>query len=321
MPRLGDVESSEALIRELYIELRRRVNVWAEITKQTAQARMGYIGQHLVSIATGYPGGRSGARGKDLVISDHEFGEIKTCYRVDQLGSCLNCGAVVASIERSCHSCDSEKILRKDDSKWLIGIRNEAEYAEILQPKYYYFVLFEFEDLSSPDIIVASIWRVNPRAPGFAYALIDYNENIKSNSTSGAPLNIWPYQLKFQLMRPCLIYRSKIYLDDTVVTEIFPHRDDPVPEAMVDLAEFSRSRNFTNEKVLLAAETLGVGKLEGPTKRHMMIELLKRAEQKGIGAGDFTDAIATSLYRLDIEEALPRLPELLRRDLEESGLL
>ena len=60
------VETSERLIDELYIDLRRRINNWASITKQTAQARMGYVGQHLVSIVTGYPGGKSGARGKDL---------------------------------------------------------------------------------------------------------------------------------------------------------------------------------------------------------------------------------------------------------------
>lgn len=53
----------------------------------------------LVSIWSGYPGGKSGARGYDLVIDDERHGEIKTCYRVDQLGSCNACGAVVSSLE------------------------------------------------------------------------------------------------------------------------------------------------------------------------------------------------------------------------------
>lgn len=159
--RLGDVGSSEALIRELYIDLRRRINAWAAITKQTAQARMGYVGQHLVSIATGHPGGRSGARGKDLVISDTEYGEIKTCYRVDQLGACQSCGAVVASIEFECSGCGSENVLRKDDSKWLISIRTADEYDRILEPKHYYLVLFEFVDITKPETIRASIWQVS----------------------------------------------------------------------------------------------------------------------------------------------------------------
>lgn len=82
---LGTIEASEALIKDLYIDLRAKVNAWSKITQQTPQARMGYVGQHLVSVVTGYPGGKSGARGYDLVIDDERHGEIKTCYRVDQL--------------------------------------------------------------------------------------------------------------------------------------------------------------------------------------------------------------------------------------------
>jgi hypothetical protein len=46
---LGTVDASEKLISELYIELRRKINRWAGVTNQTAQARMGYVGQHLVN--------------------------------------------------------------------------------------------------------------------------------------------------------------------------------------------------------------------------------------------------------------------------------
>lgn len=63
---LGTIEASEALIKDLYIDLRAKVNAWSKITQQTPQARMGYVGQHLVSVVTGYPGGKSGARGYDL---------------------------------------------------------------------------------------------------------------------------------------------------------------------------------------------------------------------------------------------------------------
>lgn len=102
---LGTIEASEALIKDLYIDLRAKVNAWSKITQQTPQARMGYVGQHLVSVVTGYPGGKSGARGYDLVIDDERHGEIKTCYRVDQLGSCNACGAVVSSLETECAVC------------------------------------------------------------------------------------------------------------------------------------------------------------------------------------------------------------------------
>ena len=144
---LGTIEASEALIKDLYIDLRAKVNAWSKITQQTPQARMGYVGQHLVSVVTGYPGGKSGARGYDLVIDDERHGEIKTCYRVDQLGSCNACGAVVSSLETECAVCGSTSINRKDDSKWLIAIRNNDEFAKLLDPYRYYFVLFEFESI------------------------------------------------------------------------------------------------------------------------------------------------------------------------------
>lgn len=77
---LGTIEASEALIKDLYIDLRAKVNAWSKITQQTPQARMGYVGQHLVSVVTGYPGGKSGARGYDLVIDD-EFLNYKTTHK------------------------------------------------------------------------------------------------------------------------------------------------------------------------------------------------------------------------------------------------
>ena len=133
---LGTIEASEQLIHDLYIDLRKKANHWASITHQTAQARMGYVGQHLVSVVTGYRGGRSGARGKDLILPNGEYAEIKTCYRVDQLGKCNDCGARVASIELCCPECGSANLQRNDDSKWLIGIRHKEEFASILEPKY-----------------------------------------------------------------------------------------------------------------------------------------------------------------------------------------
>lgn len=194
---LGTIEASEALIKDLYIDLRAKVNAWSKITQQTPQARMGYVGQHLVSVVTGYPGGKSGARGYDLVIDDERHGEIKTCYRVDQLGSCNACGAVVSSLETECAVCSSTSINRKDDSKWLIAIRNNDEFAKLLDPYRYYFVLFEFESIydSNNNDIIASIWEVDPKSKGFAYCMIDYYLNIRSQSTSKAPFNMWPHML------------------------------------------------------------------------------------------------------------------------------
>ena len=110
---LGTENASKQLLRDLYIDLRAKANFWSALTKQTPQARMGYIGQHLVSVVTGYQGARTGARGRDLILPENAHGEIKTCYRVDQLGSCKDCHAAVSSIEAACSICGSENIDRK----------------------------------------------------------------------------------------------------------------------------------------------------------------------------------------------------------------
>jgi hypothetical protein len=115
---------------------------------------------------------------------------------------------------------------------------------EILDPKHYFLVLFEFVDLYSPTTIQASIWQVDPTSPGFAYCMVDYYKNIRAKSRSKAPFNLWPYQLKFDIMKPLLIYRSLIYEDDSIETILFPHRDEPKVHPPKPLQKYSRSRNL-----------------------------------------------------------------------------
>lgn len=318
---LGDLGASERLINDLYIDLRRRINSWAAVTKQTAQARMGYVGQHLVSVVTGHPGGRSGARGRDLVISPTEYGEIKTCYRVDQLGKCNTCGAVVASIEQECSECNSADIKRNDDSKWLISIRHQEEYALIIEPKFYYLVLFDFTDLNDPHTIRASIWEVNPRNPGFAYCMIDYYENIRAASQSKAPFNLWPFQLKFDLMYPVLIYRSYITSDDSISTELFPSRDAPQPPTSIDLTQYTRSRNLNPQKVRDFGQRLGYDNLVGTKVSPLLHELNDRIIRDNLNTQCVIDTLATALYWPDIESKVSELPETLRDHLRESSLI
>jgi len=243
---LGSIHASELLLRELYVDLRKALAAWSQVTRQTPQARMGYIGQHLTSVVTGYPGGRSGARGDDLVLPKGEFAEIKTCSRVDQLGSCLNCGARVSAIEEKCPECGSDKIRRMEDSKWLIGIKNDKELAELFIPKWYYLVLFDLEQDQST--ISARIWRVNPRHPGFALCMIDYYFNIKAKSASGAPFDFWPYSPKFYLMHPWLVYHSRILPDNSIATLLFDGQTGSAkPDPFPPFPDVSRARSITND--------------------------------------------------------------------------
>ena len=293
---LGTIEASEQLIQDLYIDLRKKANHWASITYQTAQARMGYVGQHLVSVVTGYQGGRSGARGKDLILPNNEHAEIKTCYRVDQLGRCNDCGARVASIELLCPECGSTNLQRNDDSKWLIGIRHEEEFASILEPKYYYLVLFEFTDLNSPHTIQSSIWRVESNAPGFSLCMIDYYKNIRSSSRSRAPFNLWPYQLKFDIMRPYLIYRSLITQNDEIETLIFPNRDESQLHCLKPLTAYSRSPNLTKEKILKFAEYQGVQIVDTGNKTTLLNAIQNSLDMRPSDPHVIADNLARALY-------------------------
>lgn len=312
--KLADLWSSEKLIFDLYIDLRKRINTWAAIMHQTAQARMGYVGQHLTSVVTGYPGGKSGARGHDLILPNDEYAEIKTCYRVDQLGRCNSCDARIASIERVCSECGSTDIKRNDDSKWLIGIRHDEEFCQILEPKAYYFVLFDFVDLQSPDAIRSSIWEVDPKLPGFAYCMVDYRLNIQAKSSSKAPFNLWPYELKFCLMRPVLIYQSTIStVDDSITTGIFPGRDQSQRHCLKPLDEYSRSRNLTPEKIGVLARSLSITvDMSELSKRDALTLIQRHIDDRAIAPDTVANKIANALYLMDIEVLLAGLPEPLK---------
>ena len=314
--RLGTVESSEQLLHDLYVDLRAKIRRWAAVTKQTPQARMGYVGQHLVSVVTGYEGGRSGARGKDLVISSTEFAEIKTCYRVDQLGNCLRCKARVASVEESCPSCGSTEIERHDDSKWLIGFQHEDEFREFLRPKWYFLALFEFADLPRVDTVQVSIWRVDPLVPGFALCLVDYRYNIQATSKSRAPFNLWPYSPKFDFMRPLLIYRARINADDSIETTLFPGRDAPEPNRLKPLADYEQSRNLSSESITSLAQELGLVLRTGPKKASLQ-QIEEYARARDIPGDTLADAIARAVYGDRIRPHLSQLPDELRPAVEQ----
>lgn len=310
--KLGTIEASEQLIKDLYINLRNEVNAWAEITYQTPQARMGYIGQHLVSVVTGFPGGKSGARGYDLVMGNGKYGEIKTCYRVDQLGRCGNCGAVVSSLEKECSSCGSKNIIRKDDSKWLIGIQHDEEFKQVLDPLSYFFVLFEFEEIHNIDNnnIVASIWEVDPKSKGFGYCMMDYYLNIKANSQSGAPFNMWPYQFKFAITQPKLIYRSLIKGDGSIDTQVFPSKGNSYVDELLPLPEYSRATTLTLEIVQEVLHKFAPNESVMCKSKAKLLQRLEEVRKRdSLSNEELCDAFADAVYLPLLERQKSRIPK------------
>jgi MamI restriction endonuclease len=298
---LGDVGAAERLLDDLYVSLRRRLRNWAGATQQTPQPRMGYIGQHLTSVVTGYPGGRSGARGHDLTLPRDRYSEIKTCYRVDQLGKCINCGLGVASIEVSCAFCGSADIRRNDDSKWLLVVPSEAELHRMFDAEAFYLVLFDFADFRTPVDINARIWEVDPRAPGFALCAIDYFLNIRPKSKSNAAFNLWPFSLKFHLMNPRLIYHAVINGNDRITTIAFPGRDEPVLDALQPLGTYSRSNTLTAKAIRRMCATFELTASRSQTKRELLEQAEVERTQEGWYDEELADVLSSAVY-------LPLLP-------------
>ena len=310
---LGTIEASEAILDDLYVTLRRSLAKWAAVTNQTPQARMGYIGQHLTSVVTGFPGGRSGARGKDLILPDGEAAEIKTCSRVDQLGACMSCGHAVASIELVCPSCGGATIDRKDDSKWLISPKSETELLALFEAKWFYLVLFDFADFADPREINVRIWRVDPRSPGFAYCMVDYFFNIRAASTSRAPFNLWPFKFKFGLLGGELIYWARVHEDDTIETLIFPgQRGQPKEIRLEPMPVYRRSNNLTTDALQLTLDDLAIN---APSGRGMMLDALE-THRAGASFDErkFSDTLATHVYQPLVANWTDRLPANLRPD-------
>jgi hypothetical protein len=302
----GTPEFAAALLTDLYVRLRRDLQRWATVTKQTSQARMGYIGQHLVSVVTTYPGGRSGARGDDIKLPDGRVAEIKTCALVDQLGYCREkgCGARVSSVESACSTCGSTNIKRQDDSKWLLNPKNEKELREAILPASYYLVLFEFADIAKADDIDVQVYEVDPRCLGFVLCIIDWFFNIRAHSKSKAAFNLFPHDPKFLMMKPRMIYWSVIKADDAIDTKVFPKRDAPVLYALGDLVNYSAAGTFSEAAIDAVATARGLVfpraglPATSSQRRRKKLELLQQERIRQKWPDDaLADDFARAVYR------------------------
>lgn len=221
------------LLDELVLSPRVNALKWSAVTKQTPNIKIGYPGQHLASLITGMPGERTGARGNDLI----DGSEVKSCSRIDQLDVCKACKASVARSEAVCSACGSTNIDRKDDSKWLFTIRNEADLNVLVKDVNRVVLLigdypdFDKGDFSTLRFQAFEIWTHSPRNKRFAELMTNYYRNIylahkKNNAAkTPAPKNFWPYSYQFYLCNPILVFsctvksantKPKIHIDHYV---------------------------------------------------------------------------------------------------------
>lgn len=212
---IGDNQAQiRQFLSDLVLRPRRDLAKWAEVTKQTPNIRIGYPAQHLASLVTGVEGARTAARGHDL--SDHS--EVKSCSRVDQLDKCNDCRAAVSRIEPRCPSCGSANVKRNNDSKWLLGVKNQQELNLLLhETPRIIFILSDYPNFNSSDwntiqIQVFEIWPTEERQGNFAKLMTSYFENIylphieMNPQKTPAPKNFWPYSFQFYMCNPVRIF-------------------------------------------------------------------------------------------------------------------
>ncbi len=240
--KLISIQDNRAKIIEMLAELvlLPRVNAlkWSAITKQTPNIKIGYPGQHLASLITGMAGERTGARGNDLI----DGSEVKSCSRIDQLDSCKDCEASVARSEDVCSVCASTNIIRRDDSKWLFTIRNEADLKVLLEDVNRVVLLigdypsFIEGDYNTLRFQAFEIWTHSPRNKRFCELMSNYYQKIysahkaKRPDKTPAPKNFWPFSYQFYLCNPiptfvCLVKNASTHPEINITYYVEPATD------------------------------------------------------------------------------------------------
>lgn len=225
---------------------------WSRITGQTPAVKIGYVGQHLASLITGVPGTGSGARGDDLIDGT----EVKSCNKVDQVDKCNVCGGHVLRYEEKCPNCGSEKINRKDDSKWLFSVRDEHELEQYLNLDRLLLILMDYPKFSQGDyrdirITAFELYPKEARMKVFGDLIKNHYYNIylpkitgklKEGLTKGNPMNLHPFSYQFYKCNPLLTFRCiienidtapKILIDDNVYVAPLQERSSTMPSILM----------------------------------------------------------------------------------------
>lgn len=216
---IGDNEEKICrMLQELVFQPRLKALEWSSLTLQTPNMKIGYPGQHLVSLITGMTGERTGARGNDLIDGT----EVKSCSRIDQLDSCKDCKFPVARVETECASCGSTNIKRVNDSKWLFTIRSEEDLNTLTQTVdrimlvMGYYPHFDSGNFDDATITAYEIWTKSERQLRFTELMSNYYQNIylehrRANpNKTPAPKNFWPFQYQFYLCNPIEVFSCNI---------------------------------------------------------------------------------------------------------------
>jgi len=294
------------LLQELVFQPRLKAIEWSKITLQTPNIKIGYPGQHLASLITGMPGERTGARGNDIIDGT----EVKSCSRIDPLDRCNSCKLPVARLENECQHCGSANILRSNDSKWLIGIRNEDNLETLLhEVKRVLFIIGYYPNFSESDFDVAritayEIWPESNRQKRFGEIMTNYykkiylaHKKIDSNK-SPAPKNFWPFSYQFYLCNPIEVFSC-----DVTDINVFPKIK------ITDYVSPTENRNNISS-VNMPSDIITLDEINLLFSKAKPDEI-KECLKKGATLKDFKKAIDEENKNL-IQELLPSINENLK---------
>lgn len=274
------------LLSDLFISPRKKAVDWSRITQQTPNMKVGYPGQHLVSLVTGVPGERTGARGNDLI----DGSEIKSCSRVDQVDECKTCKNKVLRIEDICGNCGNTDISRKDDSKWLFTIRSENDLIVLTEEvERIILVLADYPSfhLSAYDDIrfeIYEIWTNSDRCIRFKQIMRNYYENIygthkaKNANKTPAPKNFWPDSYQFYLCNPIRIFSATVRDSLVNPTISIDHYVQPNQDRSGIRSMDMPISKLTRHEIFHLAETVPKSILESNLPPHFPVERMSSLE-------------------------------------------
>lgn len=213
-------------LEDLIIKPRIDIQKWSVVTRQTPTLKIGYIGQHLTSLILGMQGVRTGARGHDIVDGT----EVKSCTKVDQVDICKDCKQRVMRAEILCPHCASDRISRKDDSKWLFSVKTDTELNYITEEVPRIFLLIsDYPDFRNGNFtsIRFEAFEIFPQSPRMSifkdlishYFVHNYLPKAGANAIT-SPMNFHPYSFQFYMCNPIKVFSCIIENIDNENSEI-----------------------------------------------------------------------------------------------------
>lgn len=249
----------ERCIHDLFVTPRITLYRWSRLTEQTNHTKIGYTGQHLASVVLNVKGCKTGARGKDCMDGT----EVKSCSRVDQSDKCTRCQVNVLRVDDVCPVClGGDKIVRNNDTKWLLTIRSEDDLNAYLALDRLLLIIEEYPDFDKHDYkdITITMYEIYPKKEpkNFAKLITNYYNDIYSKNLQKnpkkvpAPKNLWPHSYQFHMCDPHEIFRCRIadHLTDPKLT-ILKHLKPTDPRTPADIVPMPKSLLNARERKLL----------------------------------------------------------------------